>query len=87
MFKKGEYEKLVERRKEVAKIIFDNAFMTGLPKLKRSDLYDIISVLLTAYGSAVDDNYYELDIKTIVFDDKCRLVELLDENFFERDKE
>ena len=82
MLSNKEYAKLVERRKEVAKIIFDNAFMIGLSKIKRSDLYDIICLLITAYGEAVDEHYHDYDVKTILFDDKCRLCELLDENFF-----
>lgn len=80
------YDKLVKQRKKIAKIIFDNPFMTGLPKLKRKDLYEIIFVLADAYTEKINEMFFELDAKDIAFDTKCNICHLLDEEFFNKDK-
>lgn len=78
-----ETEKQFARRKEIAKIIWDNYFDFGLLKLKKSDLIDIIGVLQKAYdGQLNDPNYDDRKIKDVLFDQKCELIELLDNDFF-----
>lgn len=77
------------KERQLAKIIWENPFFSGLTKLKKADLIYIIENLLDALDfelnledpSIVD----ERKIKDIIWDQKCLLIESLDEKFFDRD--
>ncbi len=90
---KFDYEKIVELRKQSAQIIWDNPFFTGLPKLTRKQLYECIDVLVSKLD---EERYYRnygyesgdmRDAKDIAWDQKCQLIECLDEEFFKRKRE
>lgn len=88
---KFDYEKLLKVRHDAAQVIWDNAFFTGLPKLTRNQLYECIFVLV----EKLDEEHYASkygyeggdmrDAKDIAWDQKCQLLECLDEKFFEGD--
>lgn len=78
------YEEELERRKELANLIWDNPFMSGLTKFKKSDLLILIRLLTDRLSSKLCDFYDELDWKDSAFEFKCNIIETLDENFFKR---
>lgn len=87
-----DYSKIVEGRREIAHIIWDNSFMSGLLKLNKWQFIDIINLLVLRldefinvlqYSDEVEDYPNdERDAKDISFDCKCILIETLDEKFF-----
>lgn len=81
--KENSYEELA-RRKELAQIIWDNSFFSGLLKFKKSDLYILVTLLVEKLDFTCMD---ERDFKDKFFDEKCILIEILDDDFFKRDKE
>ena len=80
------YEEKLERRKELAKTIWDNPFMCGLAKFKKSDLLILVDLLAERLSSSICDYYYELDLKDIAFMCKCNIIETLQEDFFKSEE-
>lgn len=81
MKKLNYYEKL-KRRKELAKIIWDNPFKRGLTKFKKSDLLILVDLLAERLSNSICEYYYELDFKDSAFMYKCNIIETLQEDFF-----
>lgn len=82
-----EKEELEEKeKKEIANKIWDTPFASvNLQVLKKSQLVILIeSILFRIFYE--NPEYYELDIKDILFEEKCWLIETLDPDFFERSK-
>lgn len=76
-------------RKKIAQQIFDNPFLTGVMMLDRKELFDLLMLLLERldYSENVSEYFMvedERDIKDKIFDQKCLLIELLDEDFFKK---
>lgn len=80
----------LDRRKELAKIVDNNMFLSGISKFKKRDLLILISALIDRLDSILnlngDDCIDERKFKDIFYDQKCIVIETLDENFFDRDK-
>ena len=90
----SDYEKGINKRKKMAQIIWDNAFMSGLTKFNKNELLDIIQALV--FKLDVYENIYRCkeefedldvpedyrDFKDLAFDYKCILIATLDEDFF-----
>lgn len=84
--KEFDYEKYVARNKKCAQIIWDNAFGNGLFKLRKTALIVLIEELAQKLQD-IDDPERQLDWKDTAFDKKCIIIEALDENFFDKEKE
>lgn len=83
-----EYEEFVKENKAIANTIWDNAFLSGLNKLKKHQLMNCIQALVEHLDNKVNCSDYELDeryFKDIAFDQKCLLIESLDPDFFSRE--
>ena len=78
------YEETEVRKKELAQIIWNKPFHTGLMKFTKKDLLILINEITTRIGWE-NKNWNELDIKDVIFEEKCWLIETLDENFFKRE--
>lgn len=81
------YEEEIARRKELAQLVWSKPFMCGLSKFKKSDLLILVRLLTERLSAELEPIYYELDLKDACFNDKCNIIETLDEDFFKRDKE
>lgn len=73
-------------KKKIAKTIWDNPFFSGINKLKKEELKAIVESLINKW-SWENDSLHELDIKDLLFEEKCYLIESLDEEFFKNEKE
>ena len=80
------YEEKLERRKELAKTIWDNPFMCGLAKFNKNDLLILVDLLAERLSSSICEYYYELDLKDSAFMYKCNIIETLQEDLFESEE-
>lgn len=80
-----EKEELEEKeKKEIANKIWDTPFASrNLQVLKKSQLAILIDSILDRI-SYENPEWDELDVKDILFEEKCWLIETLDPDFFER---
>lgn len=71
-----------EKKKELARKIWDMPFASSnLHKLTKVELLTLIDAILI--DISYKDGWNELDIKDLLFEQKCWLIELLDSRFFE----
>lgn len=84
--KEFNYEEELERRRELAKTIWDNPFMCGLAKFNKSDLLILVNLLAERLSNNMCDCYYELDLKDSAFMRKCNIIETLQEDFFKSEE-
>lgn len=76
------YEQCCERCSQLASIVWDNSFLSGLRKFNKSELIYLICQLTQRFNEKTIPIYYELDIKDTAFSDKCTIIETLKEDFF-----
>ena len=76
------YEEKLERRRVLAKKIWDNPFMCGLAKFNKNDLLILVDLLAERLSNNICDCYYELNLKDSAFMYKCNIIETLQEDFF-----
>lgn len=70
--------------KKLARKIWNIPFVRqNLHKLTKKELILLLEVVLTRI-SYENSEYWERDIKDILFEQKCWLIECLDNKFFER---
>lgn len=75
-----------KEKKAIAKKIWDTPFASSnLQVLKKSELIILIESILNRIAWE-NIEWCELDIKDILFEEKCWLIECLDNNFFKREK-
>lgn len=79
-----QYERDEARKKKIAQTIWENPFMSGISHLTRKELELCIEALTEKLSAVLDEGFYEKDIKCIIFDEKCNLIECLDTDFFKR---
>lgn len=73
-----------KEKKEIANKIWDTSFASrNLQVLKKSQLVILIDSILDRI-SYENPEWDELDVKDILFEEKCWLIETLDPDFFER---
>lgn len=77
-----EYEQRCERCSQLASIVWDNAFLTGLRKFSKSELIYLCCLLSQKYNEKTIPIYSELDFIDSAFCDKCTIIETLKEDFF-----
>lgn len=76
----------IENQK-IAKKIWDTPFASSnLQVLNKSQLLILIREILNRVGWEYESIWHELDIKDLLFEEKCWLIETLDPDFF-KDKE
>lgn len=75
-------EEKLERRRVLAKTIWDNTFMCGLAKFNKNDLLILVDLLAERLSNSICEYYYELDLKDSAFMYKCNIIETLQEDFF-----
>ena len=67
---------------QLADIVWNNAFLSGLNKFNKSELIYLCFKLTTRLNQLSIPIYCELDAKDVAFFDKCTIIETLNENFF-----
>lgn len=84
------YEDELKRRKELAKIIDGHMFLSGIAEFKKNDLIILVTALIDRLDNILnlgnDNCIDERKIKDLLYDQKCIVIEALDEDFFKRDK-
>lgn len=79
-----EFEIIKEKQKRLAKKIWDISFASSnFDKLTKKELLILIDAILVKIEKA---EWSELDLKDFMFEQKCILIECLDEEFFNREK-
>ena len=72
--------------KKLAQKIWDIPFAAAnLEKLTKKELLMLIEEIITDY-SYKNEEWHELDIKDILWEEKIWLIEMLDPQFFEKEK-
>lgn len=79
------YDEYVERNKKCAQIVWDNAFFSGLWKLKKEDLINIISALVSKLNLTLEPDQ-DLFWKDVAFNEKCLIIEVLNKDFFKGER-
>lgn len=82
-----DHENCLLRCSELASIVWDNAFLSGLRKFNKSELIYLISHLTQRFNEKTIPIYSDLDLKDTCFSDKCTIIETLQEDFFKNKKE
>ena len=82
-----EYEKEQQIKNKLAEKIWDNPFHSGLSKFTKKELLLLINEIENRIGWEYEENWHELDIKDLVFEEKCWLIETLNPNFFKEKSE
>ena len=73
------------RKKAIAQKIWDTPFASGnLQVLKKSQLLILVREILNRIGWEYDVQWTKLDIKHLMFSEKCWLITTLDPDFFEK---
>ena len=71
----------------IAKKIWETPFASSnLQVLKKSQLLILIRDILNRIGWEYEELWTKLDIKDLLFEEKCWLIECLDSDFFKREK-
>lgn len=79
-------EKEIEEGQLLAQKLWDIPFVRqNLQKLTKKELLLLLEVVLTRI-SYENSEWWELDIKDILFEQKCWLIECLDSDFFKQNK-
>lgn len=85
-FDKMTAEEIEMEKKEIAKIIDGNAFLSGLQKLNKTQLLILVNELTDRLDFEInlkgDYDFDERDFKDIAWDYKCLLIDILNPNFF-----
>lgn len=80
-----EFEQEQKARHDLAQKILDIPFASAnLHKLTKKELLMLIEGMLEKIGIDYKDEWFEMDIKDILFDQKCWLIEALDPHFFDK---
>lgn len=75
-----------KEKQEIAKKLWNTPFVsTNLQLLKKSELLILVREILNRIGWEYETQWHELDIKDILFEEKCWLIETLDPDFFKKD--
>lgn len=75
-----------KEKQEIAKKLWNTPFAsTNLHLLKKSELLILVREILNRIGWEYETQWRELDIKDILFEEKCWLIEMLDPDFFKKD--
>ena len=78
-----EYQKKQELKNKLAKKIWDNPFHSGLQKFTKKELLILIDEILDRKFYE-DPDEYDWDIKDIIWDQKCWMIETLNPKFFDQ---
>lgn len=82
-----EFEQREKAKHDLAKKIWDIPFATAnLHKLTKNELLILIEGMLERIGIDYKKDWFEIDIKDIMFDQKCWLIEALDPHFFDKEE-
>lgn len=80
------YEEYKEAERKLAQKIWDIPFASSnLDKLTKQELLILIYGVLERVSDDKKE-WYELDLKDFLFEQKCWLIKCLDNNFFKREK-
>lgn len=84
-------EEAQKEKKKIAQTIWDNMFCSGVNKLTKKQLILLVDALVERLDFHInlheDWNCDERDFKDLFFDQKCIMIDCIDDKFFERDKE
>lgn len=81
-----EFEREQKAKHDLAQKIWDIPFASAnLRELTKKELLMLIEGMLNKIGIDYKDEWFEDDIKDVLFDHKCWLIEALDPHFFDRD--
>lgn len=82
-----EYIKEEKIKHKIAKKIWDIPFfVSNAEQLTKKELLILLDAILYKIGCDYEPSWFEMDIKDILFDQKCWLIEALDKDFFNREK-
>lgn len=83
-----EFEKEQEEKHKLATKIWDIPFaVANLHKLTKKELLMLIQEMLERIRVDYKQDWFEYDIKDIMFEQKCWIIEALDPNFFTKEKQ
>lgn len=75
-----------KEEKAIAKKLWKTPFASrNLQVLKKSELLILIGEILNRIGWEYENQWHELDIKDVLFEEKCWLIEMLDPEFFKKE--
>ena len=79
-----EFEEMQKEKHSLAEKIWDIPFaVNNLNKLNKKELLVLIDCMLNRIACDYKDDWFEMDWKDILFDQKCWLIEAVDNKFFE----
>ena len=80
-----EFEEMKKEKHSLAKKIWDIPFaVNNLNKLTKKELLVLIDCMLDRIACDYKDDWFEMDWKVILFDQKCWLIESIDSKFFSK---
>ena len=77
-----------KEKNAIAEKIWNTPFASSnLQVLKKSQLLILIREILNRIGWEYESQWHDLDIKDLLFEEKCWLIETLDPKFFEKNSQ
>lgn len=74
----------MEEKQLIAQKIWDTPFASSnLHVLKKSQLVTLVREILNRIGWEYETQWHQMDIKDLLLEEKCWLIETLNPNFFE----